>query len=77
MESLKILYEFKSTEKARYKVERARQATAQADIYGLFFRRANKRVQVYCWEDGKLDSGDGRVDKDAANAYLRKLCARL
>ncbi|MCI0388517.1 MAG: hypothetical protein MOB07_07095 [Acidobacteria bacterium] len=71
------VYEFKSTEKARYKAERARQATAQSDIYGLFFRRANRRVQVYCWEDGKLDSVDGRVDTDAAKAHLRKLCTRL
>lgn len=71
------VYEFKSTEKARYKAERLKQATAQANIYGLFFRRANKRIQVYCWEDGKIDTVDDRVDTDAAEAHLMRFCEKL
>ena len=71
------VYEFKSTTKARYKVERAKQATVQADIYGLFFRRVNKRVQVYRWEDGELRSIDSPVDTNAAATHLSGFCARL
>jgi hypothetical protein len=71
------VYEFKSTTKALYKREREKQATAQADIYGLFFRRANKRVQVYCWEDGQLTSIDSPVDTNAAATHLSEFCAKL
>jgi hypothetical protein len=71
------VYEIKSTTNSRWKTERSKQATAQADIYGLFFRRANKRVQVYCWEDGQLTSVDSPVDTDAAITHLKKFCANL
>jgi hypothetical protein len=71
------VYEFKSTTKVLYKTDRAKQATAQSDIYGLFFQRANKRVQVYCWEDGELTSVDSPVDTSAAITRLRGFCARL
>lgn len=71
------IYEFKSTMEVHYKTQRAKQATAQADIYGLFFRRANKRVQVFCWKDAELTTVDSPVETNAATAHLSGFCAKL
>jgi hypothetical protein len=71
------VYEFKSTMKPLYKQERAKQAIAQADIYGLFFRRANRRVQGFCWEDATLSTVDSPVDTNTAATHLSGFCARL
>ena len=66
-----FVYEFKSTKNARYVKERMEEASIQADLYGLFFRRAKKRVQVYCLETDRTESSETNVNKERANQYIR------
>jgi hypothetical protein len=66
-----IVYEFKSTGRARYRENLMRQGCVQADLYGLFFQRDRKRVQVYSIDTGQIDTLDDKVDKSNAERFLR------
>jgi len=47
-------------------------AMVQADIYGNFFRRREKRVQIMNREDGKIHTWHEEVDREAALDALRR-----
>jgi hypothetical protein len=47
-------------------------ATAQANLYGLFFDRPGKRVQLYVVEEDATQTWDLAVDRDAAEAALQE-----
>src|SRR5262245_27075783 len=66
-----FVYEFKSTGRARYRDNLMRQGCVQADVYGLFFQRNRKRVQVYSIDTGQIDTLDEKVDRANAERYLR------
>src|SRR5262245_43123133 len=66
-----FVYEFKSTGRARYRENLMRSGGVQADLYGLFFQRARKRVQVYSIDTGQIDTLDEKVDRANAERYLR------
>jgi hypothetical protein len=66
-----LVYEFKSTGRARYRDSLMRKGCVQADVYGLFFQRHRKRVQVYSIDTGQIDTSDEKVDKANAERFLR------
>jgi PD-(D/E)XK nuclease superfamily len=66
-----FIYEFKSTGKAYFRQNQRRVGSVQADLYGLFFRRNRKRVQVYSIDTGEIDTIDEAVDKTNAERFLR------
>lgn len=61
-----FVYEFKTTGKYSFLRYECPVAFAQADLYGYFFRRDKKRVQIYIREKKKVLSWMEKVD--AANA---------
>lgn len=65
-----FVYEFKSQNKRRYLIEDMGKASAQADLYGYFFRRENKRIQIYIREDDTTETYEGRVDIGKAQSVL-------
>lgn len=61
-----LVYEFKSTKRARYKEERFVTAGLQADLYGLFFERAEKRLQVFSADTDQIETRNAPVSKEQA-----------
>jgi len=62
-----FVYEFKTTRSsflANYYLKPV--ALAQADFYGYFFRRPNKRVQIYIMDEGKTQTLDEPVSEQNA-----------
>jgi len=62
-----FVYEFKTTRSsflANYYLKPV--ALAQADLYGYFFRRPNKRVQIYIMDEGKTQKFDEPVSEQNA-----------
>jgi CRISPR/Cas system-associated exonuclease Cas4 (RecB family) len=67
-----FVYEFK-TVKTPFLVQYNRPvAVAQADLYGYFFERPKKRVQIYVIETGKTITLEVNVDRDNAIKTLLK-----
>jgi hypothetical protein len=68
-----FVYEFKTTKK-RYASsnESKSSAFAQADLYGVFFERPNKRVQIHVRDDGVTDTWQEPVDRGNAIDLLRR-----
>jgi hypothetical protein len=64
------VYEFKTTNRLFYLGESKPIAFAQADLYGLFFRRPNKRVQIYVVEKDATKTWEEPVDAINAEATL-------
>ena len=62
-----FVYEFKSTGKLKNVPYRLREAMTQADLYGCFFHRPKKKVQVYCWATGRIEA-DEMLKVDLRNA---------
>ncbi|GBE47130.1 hypothetical protein BMS3Bbin12_00284 [bacterium BMS3Bbin12] len=72
----KIVYEFKASSNEHFFRTAARPiANTQADLYGLFFGRNEKRVQVYIRETGEVITLEGPIDKDRAISTLRKFAS--
>jgi hypothetical protein len=65
-----FVYEFKTTRNAYLGGISKPVATAQADLYGRFFRRPVKRVQTYIMEEGRMDTSETPVDEPRAKATL-------
>jgi hypothetical protein len=65
-----FVYEFKTTRDSYLGELRKPVATAQADLYGRFFRRPVKRVQLYVTEEGRTDTWETPVDEARAEATL-------
>jgi hypothetical protein len=65
-----FVYEFKATG-SRFLSRFAKPVgLAQADLYGHFFDRPQKRVQMFIKEDGKTETFDGPVDHRNAEITL-------
>ena len=47
-------------------------ASTQADLYGYFFRRDRKKVQVYIVQQDSIWNFDGKVDETRAEETLDK-----
>ncbi len=67
-----FVYEFKFQNKRRYLTEDMAKASAQADLYGYFFRRGRKRVQIHLREDGSTETDESAVDRNRAKHLLAK-----
>ena len=50
-----------------------RMAGTQADLYGLFFHRPRKRVQVRVMEDGHVETLDTGIDRENALFTLERV----
>jgi len=67
-----FVYEFKST-KSRFLMNFVKPvALTQADLYGYFFKRDKKRVQIHVMEDGVTKTWEEKVDKSHAIETLRR-----
>lgn len=67
------VYEFKSTKRRRWLSTTMQIASTQADLYGLFFNRPRKRVQVRVMEDAYVETLDAAVDRDHALFTLERV----
>jgi len=65
-----FVYEFKTTRNMRTFNEIIKVAKTQADIYGYFFNRKRKRLQVYILELNKLITIDEKVNINTAEKTL-------
>lgn len=67
-----FVYEFK-TARNRYLMNFVKPvALTQADLYGCFFRRDKKRVQIYVVEEATTETWEDEVDKAKAEEVLNK-----
>jgi len=57
-----FVYEFKTTRKKYFIRFVGPVARTQADLYGFFFKRRKKRVQIYCIEEKYIDTIENDVD---------------
>jgi CRISPR/Cas system-associated exonuclease Cas4 (RecB family) len=67
-----LIYEFKTTRSRYLGGHLLPVAMAQADLYGYFFDRPGKRVQLYVVEEDEMQTWDLPVDGDAAEAALQE-----
>lgn len=67
-----FVYEFKSA-RSRFLANYDKPvAFTQADLYGYFFRRNLKRVQIYIIEEDLIETWEEHVDRDNALETLKK-----
>jgi hypothetical protein len=67
-----FVYEFKTT-RNEYLMKFVKPvAFAQADLYGYFFRRNRKRVQIYVTEKGEIKTWNEDINKDDVLNLLKK-----
>lgn len=67
-----FVYEFKSTA-SRFLLNYIKPvAFAQADLYGYFFRRPRKRVQIYVREEGRIETWEESVSRRNAEELLER-----
>ncbi len=64
-----FVYEFKASANLFFTL---RNAKTQADIYGYFFHRDKKRVQVYLKTSGKIITEENGIDKENAEITLER-----
>jgi CRISPR/Cas system-associated exonuclease Cas4 (RecB family) len=66
-----FVYEFKTTQ-SRFLLQYVKPvAFTQADLYGYFFRRRGKRVQIHVVEEGRTETWEAPVDEANAVGVLR------
>jgi len=65
-----FVYEFKTTKTRHYLYSAKPVALAQADLYGYFFQRPRKRVQIYIVDENKTETYDEPVDISRAEETL-------
>ena len=68
----RFVYEFKAPSKRFFSSFEKPVALAQADLYGLFFDRKEKRVQLLIKDEGKMETYDLPVDANRATETLLK-----
>ncbi|MHB8384137.1 MAG: hypothetical protein ACYDC3_17560 [Candidatus Binataceae bacterium] len=68
----RFIYEFKSTKVLHYQKP---VAEAQADLYGYFFRRKQKRLQFHDIQQGKLLTFSSAISRNNAQRTLRDFAA--
>ncbi|MEM0203674.1 MAG: hypothetical protein QXO16_07490 [Archaeoglobaceae archaeon] len=67
-----FVYEFKST-RNRFLMREIRPiAFTQANLYGYFFRRAKKRVQIYVREEERVETWENEVNVGGAQKVLKR-----
>ena len=66
-----FVYEFKTTGSEFLLGYMERSALAQGDLYGFFFRRQNKRVQIYVVNQAETYTWHEKVDINAAISLLK------
>ncbi len=67
-----LIYEFKYVSKKRYLSQTLRTARLQADLYGYFFNRPKKKIQIYCKEEDKIYSYFEDTEKEEIVELLEK-----
>lgn len=67
-----FVYEFKYTGKKASISEVLMSATCQADVYGYYFQRPKRRVQIFCGEDEKVYTYDNEITKQKVIDLLEK-----
>lgn len=73
----KFVYEFKSTKSKWLSFYTKPVALTQADLYGYFFKREKKRVQIYLMDKKEVETIEDKVDINRALKTLRlfeKVC---
>lgn len=70
-----LVYEFKTAKKRFFLDESRAISFAQADLYGFFFRRKTKRVQIAVRDDGKVETWEEPVDTANAASMLARFHA--
>lgn len=68
-----FVYEFKTTGSEFLLSYMERSALVQGDLYGFFFRRQNKRVQIYVVSQAETYTWHEKVDTNAAISLLKTL----
>lgn len=66
-----FVYEFKTTRSRFFMYYIKPVALTQADIYGYFFKRAKKRVQIYIVDEKITETGEDKVRQDEALKVLK------
>lgn len=67
-----FVYEFKTTRNNFTLINLRYVALAQADLYGHFFRRKKKRVQLFVTETNTTDTTETETNHESAEDYLRR-----
>jgi CRISPR/Cas system-associated exonuclease Cas4 (RecB family) len=67
-----LIYEYKTTRSRYLGGHLLPTALVQADLYGLFFNRTGKRVQLYVVEEDATQTWDRPVDRNAAESALKE-----
>ncbi len=67
-----FVYEFKYTGKSKYIKQTLITATCQADVYGLYFQRPKRRVQIFCEEEDKVHTYVDPINKQKVIDLLEK-----
>lgn len=67
-----FVYEFKSSQNPFLMSFLKPVALAQADLYGYFFRREKKRVQLYIVESPTLDTIESPIDNEKVERVLQE-----
>jgi len=67
-----FVYEFKYTGKSRYMKQTLITATCQADVYGVYFQRPKRRVQIFCEEEDKVHTYIDPINKKKVINLLEK-----
>jgi len=67
----RFVYEFKTARNAFLQRFQKPVALVQADLYGLFFRRGIKRVQIYVLDDQETKTWEEAVDKESTEKLLK------
>jgi hypothetical protein len=67
-----LIYEFKTSRSRYLGGQLLPVALAQADLYGTFFGRPRKRVQLHIVEEGVTETWASPVDRAAAEAVLER-----
>ena len=68
----RLVYEFKTTRSKFLEFYLKPVALAQADLYGYFFGRDLKRVQIYVVEENRVDTWEEEIDKNNALETLER-----
>jgi len=66
----RFVYEFKTTRNRFLASFEKPVALMQADLYGCFFRRKNKRVQIYIMKEDNIETYEEKTDASKAETVL-------
>lgn len=67
-----FVYEFKYTSKSKYMKQTLITSACQADIYGMYFERPRRRVQIFCEEEDKLHTYVDTINRQKVIDLLEK-----